>query len=141
MTKGKMGRPKVLDDGVILSAMIEQRDKDKLSCLGAKLGADPSRLVRLALAALFEANPISPQELAAWRRQARKVSQSVPGLRKPRGPSAKLISLDEKRKKKMEPIGIEPTTYRDGLEAPSGHVALNGWIEGDHRDQIERAAS
>lgn len=90
----RMGRPKTIENGKQLVTRVEAEHKDKLECLADRLDTNASNLVREAIEALLEANPVPPTELDTWRRRQKQRSRGgVVGLKRPRGSIALGVAL------------------------------------------------
>ena len=76
----------IRDVSKLYSSRIEDERAEHLEALADRLGSTtPTELVRLAIEALLEANPIQPEDLAAWRRKRAEVEATgvPPGLSLP----------------------------------------------------------
>jgi hypothetical protein len=137
--------PKKFQEPVTLGTRYEREKRDALECLAERLQTDTAELLRQAIDSLLEANPVSPDELNAWRRKRARAERlgAVPGLRKPRGAVARLVTVDvsasavgaetDTDRAGMEKKGIEPSTSRT-VRAPAIALVLSrSAYRGPHR--------
>lgn len=102
-----MARPrKNIDKLINVQGLITPQRLEDIDILASRCAVTRSEIVRQALDALIDANPVDELERARWHKE--RAEGRLTGLRRPTGTVARLVNVASTEKPTS---GIEPLTY------------------------------